>query len=117
MSKIRDLSLDTSMARWSMKCEKCGADLGGFEAKQASICLRVRGDEETRSYFLCVKCDAYSVWVCIEDFFTDKDTMFARGPIPRKEGDAIIDKIKQCSAPGIPSCRCPTHEEMSGWSM
>jgi len=27
------------------------------------------------------------------DFFTDKDTMFARGPISREKGDKIIEKI------------------------
>ena len=99
--------------RWSMKCDKCGADLGGLEKRAASICLRVRGDEETRSYFLCTDCDVYTVWVCIEDFFTDKDTFFTVGPIPREKGDKIIEKIRKCPAPDIMSCRCPTHEELS----
>ena len=97
---------------WTMKCEKCGADLGGFENKVASICIRIRGDEEDRSYFLCKECNVYSVWVCIEDFFTDKDTMFASGPIPREEGDKIIDKIRKCPNPNNMSCRCPIHKEM-----
>ena len=101
---------------WTMKCEKCGADLGGFEKKVASICIRPRGDEEDRSYFLCKKCNVYSVWVCIEDFFTDKDTMFARGPIPREEGDKIIDKIGECPNPNNMSCRCPIHKEMESFT-
>ncbi len=96
-----------------MKCKKCGADLGGYEEQAASICLRVRGDEETRSYFLCPECDVYSVLVCIEDFFTDKDTMFSTGPIPREKGDKIVEKIRKCPAPDNVLCRCPTHEEMS----
>jgi hypothetical protein len=98
-----------------MKCEKCGADLGGFEKEVASICLRPMGDEETRSYFLCKECDVYSVWVCIEDFFTDKDTMFARGPILREKGDKIINKIMKCSDPDNMSCRCPIHREMESF--
>jgi hypothetical protein len=95
-----------------MKCVKCGADLGSFEKAVASICTRPIGDEEDRSYFLCKECNVYSVWVCIEDFFTDKDTMFARGPIPREEGDRIIDKIRESPNPNNMSCRCPIHKEM-----
>lgn len=97
---------------WTMKCMKCGADLGGLEKKVASICIRPMGDEETRSYFLCKECDVYSVWICIEDFFTDKDTFFSRGPIPRDKGDKIIDKIRKCPSPSNMSCRCPIHKEM-----
>ena len=103
------------MADWSMKCKKCGADLGGFENEAASICLRVRGDGETRTYFLCTHCDAYSVWVWVEEFFTDRDTLYGSGPISRKEGDKIVEMIRKCPAPNNKSCKCPTHEEMSGW--
>ena len=71
------------------------------------------GDEETRSYFLCHKCDVYSVSVCIEDFFTDENTLFSTGPIPREKGDKIVEKIRKCPAPDNVSCRCPTHEKMS----
>ena len=99
--------------QWSMKCKKCGADLGGLEMRAASICLRVRGDEEDRAYFLCAECDVYSVWVVIEDFFTDKESKHATGPIPRKKGDKIVAEIGECPAPNIPSCRCPTHEGLS----
>ena len=105
------------MAEWSTKCVRCGADLGGFEKEAASICLRVRGDEETRTYFLCEACDVYSVWVCIEDFFdATPDTLFASGPVPREKGDEIVEMIRKCPAPGNLSCRCPTHEELSGTS-
>lgn len=97
---------------WTMKCVKCGADLGGLGKKVASICIRPMGDEEIRSYFLCKECDVYSVWICIEDFFTDKDTMFSAGPIPRKKGDKIIEEIKKCSEPDIVSCQCPIHKKM-----
>jgi hypothetical protein len=96
-----------------MKCTRCGADLGGFGDCEASICLRPREDEETRSYFLCERCNLYSVWVCIEDFWTDEDTMFAVGPKLRAEGDRIVALIRECPAPGLASCRCPTHEKLS----
>ena len=105
------------MAGWSMKCKQCGADLGGLEKAEASICLRVRGDEETRTYFLCTACDVYTVWVWIEEFFTDKDSLFAIGPIPREKGDEIVAKIRKCPDPGLISCRCPTHQEMSSWPL
>ncbi len=101
------------MTRWSMKCIQCGADLGGLENKVASISLSFRGDEMERVYFLCTTCDVYTAWVCIEDFFTDKDTMFAEGPVPREKGDLIVDKIRKCPAPNIKSCRCLIHEELS----
>jgi len=100
-----------------MKCQQCGADLGGHDKAVASICVRVRGDEETRSYFLCTACNVYSAWVWIEEFFTDKDTLYPRGPIPKEKGDAIVDKIRRCPAPDLMSCHCPTHEEMSCWPL
>ena len=101
------------MDRWSMKCKKCGSDLGAISKAVASICLRPREDEETRSYFLCRKCNVYTVWVYIEEFFTDKETMFATGPVAREEGDSIVAKIRKCPAPQLVSRRCPTHEELS----
>jgi len=102
------------MDDWSMKCKKCGGNLGGLENAAASICVRPMGDEEDRTYFLCEKCDVYTVWVCIEDFFTDECKLFAAGPIPRKRGDEIVAKIRQCPAPGNMSCKCPVHKEMEG---
>ena len=105
------------MADWSMKCKKCGGDLGGLDKKLAAIVLRVMGDEETRSYFLCKDCDVYTVWVWIEPFFTDDDKLFASGPIPREKGDEIVERIRKCPAPDNPSCKCPTHEGFERTSM
>jgi hypothetical protein len=101
---------------WTMKCQKCGADLGDLDKRMASIHIRPLGDEEIRSYFLCKECDVYPVWVCIEDFFTDEDTKFASGPIPRDKGDKIVEKIRTCSSPGEPSCRCPGHKRMKAFT-
>ncbi len=101
--------------KWTMKCTKCGADLGGFDNEEASICLRPREDEETRSYFLCEACGVYSAWICIEDFWTDEDTMFPAGPISREEGDEIVEKIRKCPNSDNASCKCPSHKEMSRW--
>lgn len=100
----------------TMKCKGCGANLGGLDNQVASIRVRPLGDEEIRSYFLCEKCNMYSVWVCIEDFFTDKDTFFASGPIPREKGDQIIEKIRKCPDPDNLSCRCPIHQEMESFT-
>ena len=96
-----------------MECKKCGADLGGHEKAVATICLRVQGNEETRSYYLCHKCNVYSESVCIEEFFTDEITLFSTGPISREKGDIIVEKIRKCPAPEIKCCRCATHREMS----
>lgn len=101
---------------WSMKCQECGADLGGMDKKAASICLRVMGDEETRTYFLCTSCNMYSIWVYIEEFFTDKETFFCAGPVSREEGDKAVQMIQTCPAPGMKSCKCPAHRDMeSRW--
>lgn len=96
-----------------MKCKKCGGDLGGLDRRVAYICLRVSGDEEDRSYFLCKVCDVYTVWIWNEPFFTDEDVMFSVGPLSREVGDEIIEKIRRCPSPHSVSCRCPTHEELS----
>jgi hypothetical protein len=98
-----------------MKCQKCGADLGGLDRKVASICLRVRGDEETRTYFLCTSCGVYSIWVHIEDFFTDNETRFSAGPVLREEGDKAVEMIRTCPNPDAVSCKCAAHREMEGW--
>lgn len=100
-----------------MECIKCGADLGGFENKAASISVRPQGTEETRAYFLCAACDVYTVWICIEAAWEGEDTVVTRGPISREKGDRIVERIGQCSAPDIVSCQCPVHREMeaSGW--
>jgi len=58
----------------------------------------------------------YSVWICIEDFFTDKDTMFTSGPISREKGDKIIEKIRKCSDPDNVSCNCTIHKEMNSFN-
>ena len=100
------------MADWSMKCKKCGGDLGDLDKREAYICLRVRGDEEDRSYFLCKACDVYTVWICNEHFFTDEVVTFSV-PLSREVGDEIVEKIRKCPAPRIMSCRCPAHEELS----
>ena len=100
------------MSDWSITCVQCGADLGGFDKAAASITLRPREDEEDRTYFLCPTCNVYTVWICIEDFFTDECKLFATGPVSREEGDGIVARIRECPDPRNMSCKCPTHREM-----
>jgi hypothetical protein len=95
-----------------MNCIKCDADLGGFENKAASICVRPHGTEETRVYFLCEACDVYTVLISIEPAWEGETSVFTRGPIPREKGDRTVERIRQCSAPDIVSCQCPVHREM-----
>ncbi|MEN8151271.1 MAG: hypothetical protein ABFS86_15755 [Planctomycetota bacterium] len=102
------------MANWSMKCRKCGADLGDLREAAASICLRPREDEETRTYFFCEACGVWSVWLCIEDQWTDEDKLIAVGPVSREEGDRIVALIGECPDPGLSWCRCPVHGKLNG---
>jgi hypothetical protein len=95
-------------------CTKCGADLGGFKKKAASITLRPMGMEETRSFFLCKACDVYTAHVCIEPAWEGGDTIYTRGPIARDKGDKIVARIKECGSPDNKSCQCPVHREMEG---
>jgi hypothetical protein len=102
-----------SMSGWSMRGTSCGAELGDLQDAVATICIDAMGDEEDRTWFLCETCDAYSVWVCNEAFFTDEVKMWAEGPITREKGDQIVGMIRQCPAPRLKSCRCPAHRKLS----
>jgi hypothetical protein len=66
------------------------------------------GDEYTESFFLCKRCDVYTVEVCYEPFLGDEVITF-RGPLPRAEGDAAVALIKGCPEPWDKKCRCQAH--------
>lgn len=66
------------------------------------------GDECTESFFLCERCDVYTVEVYYEPFLGNGEVKL-RGPVQRAEGDAAVSLIHQCSEPWDKKCRCRAH--------
>lgn len=94
-----------------IRCSQCGRD---YDQKAvASIAGSIMGDEYIESYFLCPWCDFYTVEV-VRDRFLGEAEVSMRGPIPRTEGDAIVERIRQCSEPRNKRCRCSVHQEYFG---
>jgi hypothetical protein len=83
-----------------------------MDEKKATITVDRYGDEEDRTYFFCEACGVYSVWVCIEAFFTDSLSFHAGRPIPQKKGDEIVRLIGECPAQWMKSCKCPAHRKL-----
>ena len=98
-----------------MKCSQCGKSLGEGEqdARVASISGSVMGDEYIESYYFCTDCDVYTVEV-YHDRFSGEDTVATRGPVPKEEGDAKVELIKQCAKPWNKKCRCKAHRSYFG---
>lgn len=75
----------------------------------ASISGGIMGDEYIESYFLCSRCEVYTVEI-YHDRFLGEDTVFVRGPVSKAEGDAKVELIRQCSEPWNKKCRCRAHQ-------
>jgi len=96
-------------------CAKCGGELEPERTRAASISGSIMGDEYTDCFFLCPKCQAYTV-VNFHDRFLGEETSSSRGPVSKAEGDAKVALIKQCSRPWDKKCRCAAHREyFGGW--
>ncbi len=93
-----------------VRCLQCNKDLDpdGKGEVIASISGSIMGDEYTESFFLCPACNVYTVEVRHEPFLNEESISF-RGPVPRKEGDAAVALIKQCSESWDKNCRCEAH--------
>ncbi|MDI6771974.1 MAG: hypothetical protein QME77_05230 [bacterium] len=75
----------------------------------ASISGGIMGDEYIESYFLCSSCGVYTVEI-YHDRFLGEDSVFVRGPVPKAEGDAKVELIRQCLRPWDKKCRCEAHQ-------
>lgn len=93
-----------------MQCSQCQADLKqeGMTGRVASISGSIMGDECTESYYFCDRCRVYTVEVC-RDLFLGEESVSINGPIPRSEGEAAVELIRQCSTPWDKKCRCSAH--------
>lgn len=100
------------------RCSSCGRefDRQGKDACVASISGSVMGDEYTESYFYCGGCGVYTVEVC-HDRFLGEEELFARGPVPKAEGDAQVLRIRECGEPWDKKCRCAAHRAYFGDSL
>ncbi len=101
-----------------MECSKCGKafDSNNDNERIAGICGSIMGDEYIETYYYCKSCNSYTVDV-YHDRFLNEEVIFVRGPLTKKEGDAIIDLIKKCPDPYDKKCRCDTHKEYFGGSL
>jgi len=99
-------------------CSQCERrfDQETGEAWVASICGSIMGDETIETFYYCEACGVYSVEV-YRDRFLGEDEVRARGPVPKAEGDAAVELIKQCAEPWNKKCRCAAHRSYFGSSL
>jgi len=96
----------------SIKCGKCGAELGPVEKRRAFISVFVQGDEEIRSWYFCETCRVWMIEFYYDHFMGDSDVTVA-GPYPEEAWAAEVALAKTCPSPGDKWCRCPAHEKLS----
>lgn len=90
-----------------MECKQCNRTLLADD-RVASISGSIMGDEHTDTYWLCPRCQVYTVegaW----DNFTGVETTSASGPLSKPEGDAQVKLIQKCRQPWDKKCRCRAH--------
>lgn len=66
------------------------------------------GDEHTDTYYLCPRCQVYTV-VKYWDNFTGIESSTLSGPLALDRGNELVALIKQCSEPWDKKCRCAAH--------
>ena len=93
-----------------IRCSQCGRifDREAGDRSVASISGGIMGDEYTESYYFCAQCQVYTVEV-YHDRFLGEEEISIRGPVPKTEGDALVELIKQCEEPWNKKCRCKAH--------
>ena len=94
-----------------IRCSQCGRtfDWKAGDRPLASISGGIMGDEYIESYYFCTQCQVYTVEV-YHDRFLGEEEISVRGPVPKTEGDALIELIKQCDEPWNKKCRCKAHQ-------
>ena len=94
-----------------IRCSECGRifDREAGDRSVASISGGIMGDEYIESYYFCAQCQVYTVEV-YHDRFLGEEEISVRGPVPKTEGDALIELIKQCDEPWNKKCRCKAHQ-------
>lgn len=95
----------------SVKCGKCGSELGPVRRRKAFISVFVHGDEETRSWYFC---DACRVWMIEElyDHFMGETDLSVRGPYPQGSCEAEVALAWTCPSPADKWCECEAHRKL-----
>lgn len=98
-----------------MTCSKCRTDFPDDDsgAPVASISGSMIGDEHTDVYYLCPRCDFYTVVQVCEPFLGEEQRSVS-GPLSREKGDAEVAVIRECPEPWDKKCRCPSHRAHFG---
>ena len=100
-----------------VRCSQCGRDFDPQAGGRcvASVSGSIMGDETIESYYFCSPCEVYTVEI-YHDRFLGEDEVSIRGPVPKPEGDAMVELIRQCSQPWNKKCRCKAHlAYFQGW--
>ena len=98
-----------------MRCSKCGKEFDKQRGEEAvaSISGGIMGDEYIESFYFCSVCQVYTVEI-YRDRFLGEEEISSRGPVPKSEGEAQIELIRQCSRPWDKKCRCEAHRSYFG---
>ena len=83
-----------------IRCSQCRRD---FDQKAGGRCVAsisgsILGDEYIESYYFCNQCEVYTVEI-YHDRFLGEDEVSVRGPVPKSEGNAEVELIRECSEP------------------
>ncbi len=101
-----------------IRCAQCQREFSAPEYKErvAGISGSIMGDEYTETYFFCAECGVYTVEYC-HDRFCDEESVSVSGPVPKSQGDAQVEIIRQCPEPWNKHCRCRAHRAYFGESL
>ena len=76
---------------------------------------KFKSEHMGKTYYFCSQCEVYTVEI-YHDRFLGEDEVSIRGPVPKPEGDARGELIRQCSQPWNKKCRCKAHlAYFQGW--
>ncbi len=100
-----------------IRCSQCGREFDQQREKGQGVSISgsIMGDEYIESYYFCDRCGVYTGEI-YHDRFLGEDEVSIRGPVPKPEGDAKVELIKQCFEPWNKKCRCKAHQSyFQGW--
>ena len=94
-----------------MDCSNCKTNIGEMRDQEASISIFVMGDEYIYSYFVCKACGMYTAEQYHDRFLGDAQ-IAVMAPIPKEEGERIVELIEACSQPNNKNCTCDSHKAL-----
>lgn len=94
-----------------MVCRECTKDFSDRSHLRGGISIFVAGDEYIYSYWLCPRCDHYTV-ESYRDRFMGDAVISTLGPFERALGDRAVSLIATCPSPGNKHCDCAAHRAL-----